>query len=79
MKAFCGKRLGRREKLAQKVGRREIYPLFLPPLNGMDCHTPETYHQPLKMTGLPEGQWQKVIVEFCEPLVVKNLGQTTTH
>ena len=28
---MSGKRLGRREKLAQKVGRREIYSLTPPP------------------------------------------------
>ena len=53
------KRLGRREKLAQKVGRREIYPLFHPPLiirsstltmcpSTVNTHTDQLYIAKLK-------------------------------
>ena len=31
-------------------------------------NTPQTHREPLRMTDLPEGPWEKVSVDFCRPM-----------
>ena len=37
-------------------------------------NTPQTHREPLKMTDLPEGPWDKVSVDFCGPLASGDLA-----
>ena len=38
------------------------------------ANTPQTHREPLKMTDLPEGPWDKVSVDFCGPMVSGDLA-----
>ena len=37
-------------------------------------NTPQTHREPLKMTDLPEGPWDKVSVDFCGPMASGDLA-----
>ena len=41
---------------------------FLSTFIACQANTPQTHPEPLKMTDLPEGPWDKVSVDFCGPM-----------
>ena len=48
--------------------------MFVSTCIACQSNTPQTHREPLKMTELPEGPWNKVSVDFCGPMANGDLA-----